>query len=106
MRAMEPSSGAYNAHGPRLNDILTASDFKTAFREIVVHLGHSGSEIILFSDVPFDAEAPSVEEIERLAERAGLEVLESGDARLLNRNFDLPALIVFNDGTALALLEC
>jgi ATP-binding cassette subfamily C protein LapB len=106
MRALEPSSGAYNAHGSRLTDILPASDFKTAFREIAVHLGHSGSDIILFSDVPFDPEAPSVEEIERLAERAGLEILESGDARILNRNFDLPALVIFNDGTALALLEC
>ncbi|WP_222876879.1 type I secretion system permease/ATPase [Terrihabitans soli] len=102
---MEPSSGAYSAHGSRLNDILPASDFKTAFREIAVHLGHSGSEIILFSDVPFDPGAPSIEEIERLTERAGLEILESGDARLLERSFDVPALIIFNDGTALSLLE-
>jgi ATP-binding cassette, subfamily C, bacterial LapB len=106
MRAMEQSSGAYNAHGSRLNDILPASDFKTAFREIAVHLGRSGSEIILFSDVPFDPQAPSVEEIERLSERAGLEILQSGDVHLLNRSFDLPALVIFNDGTALALLEC
>jgi ATP-binding cassette subfamily C protein LapB len=105
MRALEQSSGAYGAHGARLNDILPASDFKTAFREIAVYLGHSGSEIILFSDVPFDPAAPSVEEIERLAERAALEILVSGDARVLSRNFDLPALIIFNDGTALALLE-
>jgi ATP-binding cassette subfamily C protein LapB len=102
---MEPSSGVHSAHVSRLGDILPASDFKTAFREIAVYLGHSGSEIILFSDVPFDPAAPAFEEIERLAERAGIEILDHGDARHLNRSFDLPALILFNDGSALALLE-
>ncbi|MGB3877115.1 MAG: type I secretion system permease/ATPase [Shinella zoogloeoides] len=79
--------------------------FRTAFQRVAVFLGRPGSEVVLFSGVPFDEAMPSLEDVQRLSDRVGLEVRAFGWRDLAAGNFDLPAIILFNDGSAVSLLE-
>ncbi|WP_052017406.1 type I secretion system permease/ATPase [Nitratireductor aquibiodomus] len=79
--------------------------FRFAFREIAQFLARPSSETVLFSDTPFDEENPSLEDIERLSARIGLEVEQHSRRELAGGALDLPVLVVFEDGTAQALLE-
>ncbi|NRG16414.1 type I secretion system permease/ATPase [Rhizobiales bacterium] len=79
--------------------------FRFAFREIAQFLARPSSETVLFSDTPFDEAHPSFEDVERLAARIGLDVEEHSRRDLLSGSADLPLLVVYEDGTALALLE-
>ncbi|WP_421930226.1 type I secretion system permease/ATPase [Nitratireductor rhodophyticola] len=84
---------------------LQAGSFRFAFREIAQFLARPSSETVLFSDTPFDEESPSLEDIERLSARIGLEVEQHSRRELAGGALDLPVLVVFGDGTAQALLE-
>ncbi|MGX5721697.1 type I secretion system permease/ATPase [Shinella zoogloeoides] len=79
--------------------------FRTAFQRVAVFLGRPGSEVVLFSGVPFDEAMPSLEDVQRLSDRVGLDVRAFGWRDLAAGNFDLPAIILFNDGSAVSLLE-
>lgn len=79
--------------------------FRTAFQRIAVFLGRPGSDVVLFSGVPFDDVHPSFEDIQRLSDRIGLDVRASGWRDLAADNLDLPAIILFHDGSAVTLLE-
>lgn len=79
--------------------------FRTAFQRVAAFLGRPGSEVVLFSGVPFDEAMPSLEDVQRLSDRVGLEVRAFGWRDLAAGNFDLPAIILFNDGSAVSLLE-
>lgn len=79
--------------------------FRTAFQRVAVFLGRPGSEVVLFSGVPFDEPMPSLEDVQRLSDRVGLDVRAFGWRDLAAGNFDLPAIILFNDGSAVSLLE-
>lgn len=79
--------------------------FRFAFREIAQFLARPSSETVLFSDTPFDEAHPSFEDVERLAARIGLDVEEHSRRDLLTGSADLPLLVVYEDGTAHALLE-
>jgi ATP-binding cassette subfamily C protein LapB len=79
--------------------------FRAVFRRIAIFLGRPGSDVVLFSGVPFDEDAPSLEDIQRLGDRIGLEVRNFGWRELASDNLDLPAMVLLNDGSAVALLE-
>lgn len=79
--------------------------FRTAFQRVAVFLGRPGSDVVLFSGVPFDEATPSFEDVQRLSDRIGLEVRAFGWRDLAADNFDLPAIVLFDDGSAVSLLE-
>lgn len=79
--------------------------FRAAFRRTAIFLGRPGSDVVLFSGVPFDEAFPSVEDVQRLSDRIGLEVRTFGWRDLAADNFDLPAIVLLNDGSAVSLLE-
>ncbi len=105
MRALDPSHSAFRVGPGRDGATFAYSDFKTAFKDVAVFLGRPGSDVILFSDVPFDEVFPTFDEIQRLADRIGLEILDHGGASFLRPDMDLPAIVLLDDGSALALLE-
>jgi ATP-binding cassette subfamily C protein LapB len=79
--------------------------FRTAFQRVAVFLGRPGSDVVLFSGVPFDEVSPSFEDVQRLSDRIGLDVRSFGWRDLAAGNFDLPAVVLLNDGSAVTLLE-
>jgi ATP-binding cassette subfamily C protein LapB len=79
--------------------------FRTAFQRVAVFLGRPGSDVVLFSGVPFDEASPSFEDVQRLSDRIGLDVRSFGWRDLAAGNFDLPAVVLLNDGSAVTLLE-
>lgn len=90
----------------RTRDDTVRGDFRSSFRTVAAFLGRPGSDTVLFSGVPEEnLIAPPHEEVERLAERIGLEVIEHAPRALLAGNVALPAIVLFEDGTALPLLE-
>lgn len=80
-------------------------DFRTAFQKVAVFLGRPGSEVVLFSGIPFDERHVEPEDIGRLSHRIGLDISEHSRADLVSGNLDLPAIVLFQDGSALALLD-
>ncbi len=90
---------------PTADTPLLADSFRFAFREVAQFLARPSSETVLFSDTPFDESNPSLEDIERLAARIGLEVEQHSRRDLASGSIDLPVLVVYADGTAQALLE-
>lgn len=84
---------------------LKGQSFRAAFQRVAIFLGRPGSDVVLFSGVPFDDMRPSLEDVQRLADRIGLEVRESGWREFASDNLDLPAIIFLNDGSAISLLE-
>lgn len=82
------------------------TDFRSSFQAVAAFLGRPSSETVLFSGVPEEnLVAPVHEEVERLAERIGLEAAEHPVRALAAGNVPLPAIVLFEDGGALALLE-
>ena len=79
--------------------------FRAAFQRVAVFLGRPGSEVVLFSGVPIDEAMPSLEDVQRLSDRIGLDVRAFGWRDLAAGNLELPAIILFNDGSAVSLLE-
>ncbi|MGN7881708.1 type I secretion system permease/ATPase [Ensifer sp. 22460] len=79
--------------------------FPEAFKEICIFLNRPSSDSVLYSDVPFDARLPSAEDVSRIAERVGLETEIVSGRAIGNRDFVYPLLLVFRDGSAMALLE-
>lgn len=79
--------------------------FRAAFQRVAIFLGRPGSDVVLFSGIPFDEASPSVEDVQRLADRIGLDVQDFGWRELVSGNFDLPAILLLNDGSAISLLE-
>lgn len=79
--------------------------FRTAFQQVSIFLGRPGSDVVLFSGVPFDEAAPSLEDVQRLSDRIGLEVRDFGWRELASGNLDLPAILLLKDGSAISLLE-
>lgn len=81
------------------------NDFRGAFRKIAAFLGRPTADIVLFSGVPFDDDAVTLEDVTRLSHRIGIEFREHSRRDLKAGNADLPVLLLMADGSALALLE-
>jgi ATP-binding cassette subfamily C protein LapB len=79
--------------------------FKTSFQTVATILGRPSSETVLFSGIPFDPFEVSFEEVERLASRIGLEAQPRTRAQLAAGDIDFPAIIFFDDGSSIPLLE-
>ncbi|OJU52476.1 MAG: Fe3+/spermidine/putrescine ABC transporter ATP-binding protein [Mesorhizobium sp. 61-13] len=79
--------------------------FRAAFQRVAIFLGRPGSDVVLFSGIPFDEASPGLEDVQRLSDRIGLEVRDFGWRELTSGNLDLPAILLLNDGSALSLLE-
>lgn len=105
MAMTPPLEAASNAHSVRQPDSTGGEAFRTAFQRVAVFLGRPGSDVVLFSGIPFDELDPSFEDVQRLSDRIGLEVRSFGWRDLAADNFDLPAIVLLNDGSAVALLE-
>lgn len=82
-----------------------AGDFRSGFRKIALFLGRPAADTVLFSGVPFDDDAVTIEDVERLSHRAGLEFREHSRRDFAAGNADLPVLMLMADGSAVALLE-
>lgn len=81
-------------------------DFRESFRRIAAFLGRPTSDAVLFSGIPEEnLRVPGLEEVQRLAERVGLDVEEHAPRDLPAGNVNLPAIVVCEDGRTLALLE-
>jgi len=80
--------------------------FKTAFRSVASFYGRPTSDIVLFSGLPDEvSESLELDDVEHLAHRIGLEVIRHGERECREGNFDCPAIIAFENGGVLPLLE-
>ncbi|WP_105439699.1 type I secretion system permease/ATPase [Neorhizobium sp. T25_13] len=80
--------------------------FKTAFRSVASFYGRPTSDIVLFSGLPDEiSESLELDDVEHLAQRIGLEVIRHGERECREGNFDCPAIVVFENGGVLPLLE-
>ncbi|MDR6817405.1 ATP-binding cassette subfamily C protein LapB [Neorhizobium sp. 2083] len=80
--------------------------FKTAFRSVASFYGRPTSDIVLFSGLPDEvSESLELDDVEHLAQRIGLEVIRHGERECREGNFDCPAIIAFENGGVLPLLE-
>jgi ATP-binding cassette subfamily C protein LapB len=85
---------------------VSNESFRSAFASVAAFLGRAASQTVLFSGVPdTDLDQPDADAIDRLARRIGLEVGEVAPSELRSANVDLPAIALFEDGSALSLLE-
>lgn len=73
---------------------------------MAIYLGRPSSETVLFSGVPPESlSAPVFDELRPIAQRIGLEVAEHTVRDLRAGNVALPAIVVFEGGKALPLIE-
>jgi ATP-binding cassette subfamily C protein LapB len=80
--------------------------FRPAFAAVAGFLGMPNSHTVLFAGVPDeDVDGAEPEAVERMANRTGLAVKIWRRADLAAGNVDLPAIAVFSDGSAIAMLE-
>ena len=80
--------------------------FKSAFKSIAAFYGRPSSDTVLFSGIPDEVlEALEQDDVERLSERVGLQVLKHKERDCRLGNFDCPAIVVFAGGGMLPLLE-
>ncbi|MCO6187038.1 type I secretion system permease/ATPase [Rhizobium sp. L1K21] len=83
----------------------SGSDFRSAFREIAIWFERPSSETVLFSGFPDDAlTGEDVDDVERLAERIGLDVAPISARSCRGGDFECPAIIRLGDGSVLPLL--
>jgi len=82
------------------------TDFRSAFRSVAIYLGRPSSDTVLFSGVPAENLLfPTLDEVEPLARRIGLEVVEYSVRDLRSGNVSLPAVVILEGGQALPLVE-
>lgn len=81
-------------------------DFRTALKVVAGFLGRPNSETVLFSGTPDEnIESMQFGDVERIAERIGLAVVEYSRRDILSGNADLPAVVRLDDGEVIPLLE-
>ncbi|MDO9418473.1 type I secretion system permease/ATPase [Pararhizobium sp.] len=87
-------------------DAIPLRSFKTAFKSVAKYYGRPTSDTVLFSGLPDElTESLELDDVERIAERIGLQVrkIEERDCRV--GNFDCPAVVLLPEGRVLALLD-
>lgn len=100
-----PELSVVRAEESEIDVSARGQSFRDAFQRVAIFLGRPGSDVVLFSGIPFDEATPSLEDVQRLSDRIGLEVRDLGWRELASGNLDLPAILLLNDGSALSLLE-
>lgn len=90
----------------RSDEAVVVTSFPDAFRAVSVHFGRSNSNVVLFSGVPPEnLVSPKIDDLRVVSEQIGLDVSECSLRALKSSDVDLPAIILFDDGGAVALLE-
>ncbi|WFU11881.1 type I secretion system permease/ATPase (plasmid) [Rhizobium sp. CB3090] len=85
---------------------VSLQSFKSAFKSVAAFYGRPSSDTVLFSGVPDEVlEAMEQDDVERLSERVGLQVLKHKERDCRLGNFDCPAIVTFAGGGVLPLLE-
>lgn len=80
--------------------------FKAAFKSVAAYYGRPTSDTVLFSGLPDEVtESLDVDDVERLAERIGLQTQKISERDCRTGNFECPAIVVFPEGRILAVLE-
>ncbi|QRM57312.1 type I secretion system permease/ATPase [Sinorhizobium sp. BG8] len=80
--------------------------FRNAFKSIAAFYGRPSSDTVLFSGVPEeDIESAQFDDVERLAERIGLQCIHHSERDCRRGDFECPAIVMLADGSALPLLE-
>ncbi|MBB4066559.1 hypothetical protein [Gellertiella hungarica] len=82
-----------------------SNGFAAAFQSVAGFLGRPTSETVLFSGVPFDEQRPTIEEIEQLSTRIGLESQPIPAQQFTRGAFETPLILILNGGGAISLLE-
>lgn len=100
-----PELSVVRAEATEIDVPARGQSFRAAFQRVAIFLGRPGSDVVLFSGIPFDEASPGLEDVQRLSDRIGLEVRDFGWRELTSGNLDLPAILLLNDGSALSLLE-
>jgi ATP-binding cassette subfamily C protein LapB len=81
-------------------------NFKTAFKSVATYFGRPASDTVLFSGLPDElTESLELDDVERIAERIGLQVRKVEERDCRTGNFDCPAVILLPEGRVLALLD-
>lgn len=91
---------------PELASGTPLQSFKTAFKSVAAFYGRPSSDTVLFSGLPDEiTESLAFEDIQQMAERIGLQVIQHSERDCRTGNFDCPAVVIFADGGVLPLLE-
>ncbi|WFU04863.1 type I secretion system permease/ATPase (plasmid) [Rhizobium sp. CB3171] len=91
---------------PEVSASVPLQTFKSAFKSVAAFYGRPSSDTVLFSGVPDEVlEAMEQDDVERLSERVGLQVLQHKERDCRLGNFDCPAIVTFAGGGVLPLLE-
>ncbi|MBB3454358.1 ATP-binding cassette subfamily C protein LapB [Rhizobium sp. BK313] len=91
---------------PDVSASVSLQSFKSAFKAVAAFYGRPSSDTVLFSGVPDEVlEAMEQDDVERLSERVGLQVLSHKERDCRLGNFDCPAIVTFAGGGVLPLLE-
>ena len=81
-----------------------SDDFKSCFAAVAAYLGRPSAETVLFSGVPISSDQIEIDEINNLAERIGLEIMQFDHRDFWRGRFDLPAIIFRANQPPVALL--
>ena len=91
---------------PELASGTPLQSFKTAYKAVAAFYGRPSSDTVLFSGLPDEiTESMELEDVQQMAERIGLQVIQHSDRDCKTGNFDCPAIVVLGDGSVVPLLE-
>lgn len=80
--------------------------FRASFKAVATYYGRPSSDTVLFSGLPDEiVESLELDDVEHVAERIGLQVIQIGERAIRENDFDCPAIVVLKDGGTLPLLE-
>ncbi|MCC8931484.1 MULTISPECIES: type I secretion system permease/ATPase [Rhizobiaceae] len=80
--------------------------FRASFKAVAAFYGRPSSDTVLFSGLPDEiVESLELDDVEHVAERIGLQVMQIGVRAIRENDFDCPAIVVLKDGGTLPLLE-
>lgn len=88
------------------SETMRLQTFKAAFRCVATFYGRPASDVVLFSGIPDEiVESLEADDVEHMGQRIGLDVIRHGERDCREGNFDCPAILVFEGGGVLPLLE-
>ncbi|PTM91469.1 type I secretion system permease/ATPase [Mycoplana dimorpha] len=91
---------------PELGSSTPLQSFKTAFKTVAAFYGRPSSDTVLYSGLPDEiTESLDFNDVQQMAERVGLQVIQHSERDCRTGNFDCPAIVVFREGGVLPLLE-
>lgn len=79
--------------------------YKAAFKAVARHFGRPSSETVLFSSISLPEGAVEAADVERMADRIGLNVGTAGRKNIAKGTFELPAIVELQDGGYIAVLH-